>query len=108
MAPKRVGRRWGSSSAPLVTSDPSPTAESYSLSTNNNPLLWEVEEYIPDPWDDEDSVDRLVEGEEEEEEEADASTSGASSDFLVGGGVSGYSGQYLGIPVATMEQDAKW
>ncbi|EXC45127.1 hypothetical protein L484_000657 [Morus notabilis] len=80
MAPKRINRRGGSSSVPLVRSDPSLAAESSFLSTNSDLILREVEDYIPDPRDDKDSVDRLVEGEPDEEE---ASTSSAPSDSLV-------------------------
>lgn len=37
--------------------DPSPAAESSSIHTASDPLLREVEDYIPDPRDDEDNVD---------------------------------------------------
>lgn len=63
-----------------MRSDPSPATES-SLSTNDDLILWEIEEYAPNPRDNKGIVDCLVEGDEEEEE---ASMSGASSDFLEG------------------------
>lgn len=81
---------------PLVRPDPSPAAESSSLSTNSDPLLREVDDYIPDHRDNEDSVDRLVEGEPDEE----PSTSSAPYDSLVSGVISNYSGRHLGVPVA--------
>lgn len=61
---------------PLVRLDPSLVAES-SISTSGDPVLQEIEEYTLDPQDNEDSINRLVEGEEEVEEN-EASTSGVA------------------------------
>lgn len=76
MAAKRLSHQGGSSSTPLVRSDPSLAIES-SLSTNDNLILKEIKEYAPDPQDDEDNVNRLVKIDEEEEEGDKASILGS-------------------------------
>lgn len=57
------------------------------LSTNSDPILRDVDDYIPDPRDDKDNINRLVEGELDKDEPFTSNTSAS----LVGSVVSGYS-----------------
>lgn len=91
---------------PFVRPDPSPAAKSSSSSTNSDPVLKEIENYIPDSRDDDDSVDRFVEGEPEGKEE-EPSTLSALFDSSVSRGISSYSRWHFGVLIALMEADAK-
>lgn len=86
---------------PLVRLDPSPATEASSISTWRDPILREVEDYVPDPRDDENSIDRLVEGEAEEEDPSTFS----GFDSLVGGVITGYIGRYASVPMAFVGAD---
>lgn len=86
---------------PLVRPDPTLAIESSSHSTPGDPILREVEGHVPNPRDDEDSVDHLVKGEAEEE----GSFSSNGADSLVGGIIFDWSNRRTGIPVALVGAD---
>ncbi|EXB58123.1 hypothetical protein L484_026322 [Morus notabilis] len=83
-------------------SEVSPRAQAF-ISFSN---LWDVEDYVLDPRDDEYSVDRMVD-EDGEGGTAEASSSGGS---LIGGSTVGISGRDTNVPVASVgpDEDQPW